>query len=184
MWVAGTSVARLSGTISSGSSCGSVLSFCAPRDCLLRGVVCRGSSAPNCGDPCNSRSTFSCNWLRSYAARNVLFSRHLGVTWTATDCVFLTFCFSCPSSPFSSSVPFSSLSCPTTIRSCWRMTHYQRTTCSSWTSSSSSPSLTLSMIASPILLAGSHAWRSLFLAQFPISSLVLTVNFGLVSPHP
>ena len=68
------------------------------------------------------------------------------------------------------------------IPSCWRMTHSQRTTCSSWTSSSSSPSLTFSMTASPTLLAGSRPWRSLFLARFPISSLVLAVNFGLVSP--
>ena len=110
------------------------------------------------------------------------FPGHLGVTWTAINCVFLTFCFSCPSSPFSSSVPCSSLSSPKSIGICWRMTQSQKTTCSSWTSSSSSPSVTFSTFASPVLLAGSHSWRSLFLAQFPVSSLVLAVNFGLVSP--
>ena len=50
------------------------LSHRAPRDGLLLGVVCRGSSVANCVTTCNSRSTFRCNWLRSYAARNALLS--------------------------------------------------------------------------------------------------------------
>ena len=38
-WVVGASATRLSGTISNGSSLGSALSHCAPRDGLLLGVV-------------------------------------------------------------------------------------------------------------------------------------------------
>ena len=73
-WVAGASATPLSGTNSGGSSLGSALSHCAPFHGLVLVVVCRGSSAANCVAPCNSRRTFSCNRLRSYAARNALFS--------------------------------------------------------------------------------------------------------------
>ena len=109
------------------------------------------------------------------------FPLHLEVTWTSTGCVFLISCFSWLSFPFASSVPSSFLSCPKTIRSCWKKIRYQKTTSPSRTSFFSFPSLTFSMTASPILLAGWHSWRSLFLAQFPTASLVLAASFELVN---